>query len=146
MNDTPHTTMKMGTALDPDAYGTTTITASGATEIDTAGYAWLTYICQAGDIASTGELTFTAQESATAGSGYASITGGAATTLTEAGTDSNKHVLISINLKKAARLRYHILARTVTTAGADAGAAYVLSQSQYLPFANAQADQVLVVT
>jgi hypothetical protein len=103
--------------VDPDAYAASTILTAA---IDMADYHSVSAIILAGDIVSTGTIDVKATDSATSGGSYADITGKAITQLTEAGTDSNKQVILNVRsdeLNDGAR--YVKFSSTLTTAGAD---------------------------
>jgi hypothetical protein len=109
--------------IDPDAYAASTVTTNEY--IPLKHFRRFMAIIQAGDIVSTGTIdakliTYTNSS----GSGAADVTGSAITQLTQAGTDSNKQVVINFDPSKLAgsTATHFRLSVTMGTAGADLSA------------------------
>lgn len=105
--------------IDPDAY---TAAAYSSDYVDMSKFKAIQAVCLVGEMASSSTVTFKLQE-ATAAAGGSDITGKAATTLTQAGSDSDKQVIINLRADELTEgYRYVKVVMTVTDAASDAGA------------------------
>lgn len=106
--------------IDPDAYGTGDQTTD---IIDMKSWREVMFVVAVGDIASTGTADFLVKGSAASNMGTpATITGKTITQLTQAGTDSDKQVVVRVTAEEVAAQGYRYIqgTLTLTTAGADA--------------------------
>lgn len=112
--------------IDPDAYAASTVTTD---YVDMSKWHQLMFIGLAGDIVSTGTIdaqVYAADDSS--GTNPVAVTGKAITQLTQAGTDSNKQVIINVREDEVkaqattALKRYVACSFVLGTAGADFGA------------------------
>lgn len=118
--------------IDPDANTAATYLTAA---IDMQDWRRVLFIVQVGDIATNGTVDFTVTASATSGGSYALVTGKSITQLTEAGTDSNKQVLLEVRADEVltAGKRY-IKGQLVTgTAAADSGVIAIGEPAHYGP-------------
>lgn len=116
--------------IAPDAYAASTV-LSGA--IDMSKWSRILVIVQAGDLGASATLDVKLTASATSGGSYADISGAAITQLTQAGTDSNKTVVLELKAESMpAGKRYVKVSLTVATATSDCGAV-VIGVSKYKP-------------
>ena len=81
-----------------------TTTAIAGVAVDTSGYAYATAVFHTG-ASGSGTSVMSVSESATSGGSYTAITG-ATYSLVDAAASDNSIVMININLKNAARLRF----------------------------------------
>lgn len=110
-------------AIDPDANAAGTVTTGW---IDMADWDNIVAIIMAGDLGSSATLDAKfEQASDSGGTGAKDVTGAAMTQLTQAGTDSNKQVVINLNradLDFNNGFRFVRLSFTTGTATSDGGA------------------------
>lgn len=108
--------------IDPDAYGASTISTGWIAAKD---YQAFMAIVQAGDLGSSATLDARLQQATDgAGTGVKDITGKAITQLTQAGTDSNKQVVINLRpdeLDLDNSFTHFRLTMVVAVAASDAG-------------------------
>lgn len=108
--------------IDPDAYAASTVTTGWVSMRD---YGALLAIVQAGDLGSSATLDAKLEQATSAaGAGAKDITGKAITQLTQAGTDSNKQVLINVRAEELDvdnGFTHVRLSMTIGTAASDAG-------------------------
>jgi len=108
--------------IDPDAYAAGTVTTGW---IDASKYHTFMAIVQAGDLGASATLDGKLQQASDgSGTGAKDITGKAITQLTQAGTDSNKQVIINLRpseLDLDNSFTHFRLSMTVATATSDAG-------------------------
>ena len=134
MNKLPSERVAVVGNIDPDAYAASTITTNEY--IPLKNFRRFMAVLQAGDIVSTGTIDakLIAYTSG-AGAGATDITGSAITQLTQAGTDSNKQVVINLNTEALAGTAFtHFrLSVTLGTAGADFGAVVLGFDPLYPP-------------
>lgn len=109
--------------IDPDAYAASTVTTGW---IDAAKFQQFLAIVQAGDLGASATLDAKLEQASDAsGTGAKDVTGKAITQLTQAGTDSNKQVLINLNptddLDIDNGFDHFRLSMTVAVATSDAG-------------------------
>ncbi|MCZ2112793.1 MAG: hypothetical protein LC131_02900 [Anaerolineae bacterium] len=118
--------------IDPDAYGTGAQTSDW---IDMSKFERVAFIVQAGTLGSSATLDFKVQQSKLAnGSSPADISGKAITQLTEAGTDSDKQVVVSVEASELSDgYRYIAGLMTVGVASSDAGVVAVAMNPNYGP-------------
>lgn len=118
--------------IDPDAYAASTVTTGW---IDMQDWFSVLGVLMAGDIVSTGTIDAKFQQATDdAGAGAKDVTGSAITQLTQAGTDSNKQVLINLqqgDLDFNNSFRFVRLSATLGTAGADFGAVVIGLDRRY---------------
>lgn len=105
--------------IDPDAYSTGEELTDA---IDMQDFDRVLFIVMAGTLASTAELDFAVVASETSGGSYAALDNAAITTLTQAGTDSDKQALVEVKAIDVltAGKRFIKGSMTLTTAGGDA--------------------------
>lgn len=119
--------------IDPDAYGTGT---QQGDIIDMDVHDRILFIVQAGTITSSGTIDFNVWGSAASdmGSG-ALITGKSITQLTQAGTDSDKQVLVEVTAAEVAAQGYRYIRGNliILAAGADAGTIALAGDSRFEP-------------
>ncbi len=125
-NPDEHT--KIVHVIDPDVQ---TAAAYTSAAIDTKGYEYITYIVSAGTLGSSATLDFKVTECDTSGGTYADVSGAAITQMTQAGSDSDTSVALTVRC--ADTERYHKGVLTVATATSDAGAVAFLSCPKVLP-------------
>jgi hypothetical protein len=118
--------------IDPDAYGTGAQTSDW---IDMSKFERVAFIVQAGTLGSSATLDFKVQQSKLAnGSSPVDISGKAITQLTEAGTDSDKQVVVSVEASELSDgYRYIAGLMTVGVASSDAGVVAVATNPNYGP-------------
>ena len=108
--------------IDPDAYAAGTVTTGWIAAKDFQSFV---AIVQAGDLGASATLDALLQQASdSGGTGAKSITGKAITQLTQAGTDSNKQVLINLRpeeLDVDNGFTHFRLSMTVATDTSDAG-------------------------
>ena len=119
--------------IDPDAYATGDQTS---TVIDMMYWREILIVVQAGTLGSSATLDCVVKgDTASNGSFATTITGKSITQLTQAGTDSDKDVVISVSAEDVAAqgFRYVRATMTVGVAGSDAGAIILGWRSRYAP-------------
>lgn len=143
MNKTPSEMVAVVGNIDPDAYAQSTVTTGEY--IPLKNFRRFMAIIQAGDIVSTGTvdaklITYTDGS----GNGAADVTGSAITQLTQAGTDSNKQVVINFDPSKLAggAMTHFKLSVTMGTAGADLSAVVIGLDPRYGPASDNDATTV----
>lgn len=107
--------------IDPDAYAESTVTSGW---IDASDFDQYMAIVQAGDLGSSATLDAKIEGATdSGGTGAADVTSLAITQLTQAGTDSNKQVVINIEpaALSAQSFTHFRLSMTVATATSDCG-------------------------
>lgn len=108
--------------IDPDAYSASTVVSD---YVDAADFHQILAIVMAGTLGSSATLDAKlVQATDSSGTSSKDITGAAITQLTQAGTDSDKQALISLNVDNldiANGFRYVALSMTIGTAASDAG-------------------------
>lgn len=108
--------------IDPDAYGASTEVSDW---VDASKFHQILAIVMAGTLGSSATLDAKLrQATSAAGAGAKDITGAAITQLTQAGTDSDKQAIMSLNtdaLDVANGFQYVALSMTIGTATSDAG-------------------------
>ena len=120
LNQLPSELAAVVGVIDPDAYSN----AKYATDwIDMAKWESIMAIAMIGDMVSTSTAVAKLEQATTSGgAGKKDVTGKTATTLTQAGTDDNKQVVINCrqeDLDVANSFRYVRLNITIGTAGSD---------------------------
>ena len=105
-----------------------TTTAVAGTAADTSGYAYATVVFHTG-ASGSGTSVMNVTESATSGGTYTDITGGTSSLVDDAASD-NSIVMININLKNAARLRFIKAAIDNGATSATSGALIYLSRGR----------------
>lgn len=104
--------------IDPDVY---TAAAHDSDYVDMSRFESIQAIGMVGTMAGSSTVIFKLQ-SAVAATGGADITGKTATTLTQAGTDSDKQVVINLRAEELPEgHRYVKMVMTVAAADSDAG-------------------------
>lgn len=134
MNKTPSEVCAVVGNIDPDAYSASTVTTNEY--IPLKNFRRFMAIIQAGDIVSTGTIDAKlVSYTSGAGAGAADVTGSAITQLTQAGTDSNKQVVINFDPSKLAgsAATHFKLSVTMGTAGADLSAVVLGFDPLYAP-------------
>lgn len=118
--------------IDPDAYAASTVTTGW---IDMQDWFALLAIILAGDLVSTATLDAKFEQATdSSGTGAKDVSGSAITQLTQAGSDSNKQVLVNLNtgdLDFNNGFRFVRLSLTLGTAGGDVGAVVVGLDRRY---------------
>ena len=108
--------------IDPDAIGASTVVSD---YVDASKFHQILAIVMAGTLGASATLDAKlVQATSAAGANVKDITGAAITQLTQAGTDSDKQALISLNvdaLDVAGGFKYVALSMTIGTATSDAG-------------------------
>lgn len=108
--------------IDPDAIGASTVVSDW---VDASEFHQILAIVMAGTLGSSATLDAKLRQATDAsGTSAKDITGAAITQLTQAGTDSDKQALISLNtdaLDVANGFQYVALSMTIGTATSDAG-------------------------
>lgn len=134
MNKTPSEVAAVVGNIDPDAYAASTVTTNEY--IPLKNFRRFMAIIQAGDIVSTGTIDAKLVSYTNgSGTGAADVTGSAITQLTQAGTDSNKQVVINFDPSKLAgsAATHFKLSVTMGTAGADLSAVVLGFDPLYAP-------------
>lgn len=118
--------------IDPDAYGTGAQTSDW---IDMSKFERVAFIVQAGTLGSSATLDFKVQQATDgSGSGAEDMTGKVITQLTQAGTDSDKQVVVSVEASELSDgYRYIAGLMTVGVASSDAGVVAVATNPNYGP-------------
>lgn len=119
--------------IDPDAYGTGNETSD---VIDMQLHRRIMFIVQAGTLATNATLDFGVYGDTASGGSYSTlITGKSITQLTEAGTDSDKQVIVEVTSEEviAQGLRYIRGSLTLGTAGGDVAVLALAGNSRYSP-------------
>lgn len=120
--------------VDPDAYSASSVETAA---IDMLNYSEIMAVFIAGDIVSSGTIDGGVYYDTASGGSYTSaVTGATITQLTQAGTDSNKQVVVRVSAAEVAAMtegaRYVKVKATLGTAGADFGL-IVLGRVVYSP-------------
>lgn len=118
--------------IDPDAYGTGAQTSDW---IDMSKFERVAFIVQAGTLGSSATLDFKVQQATDgSGSGAEDMTGKVITQLTQAGTDSDKQAVVSVEASELSDgYRYIAGLMTVGVASSDAGVVAVAMNPNYGP-------------
>lgn len=119
--------------IDPDAYGTGDQTTD---VIDMKLHNRVIFIVQVGDFVSTGKADFLVKgDTASNGSFTTTITGKSITQLTQAGSDSDKQVIVEVTAEEAMAQGFRYLrgTLTLTTAGADAAVIALAGNDRFQP-------------
>lgn len=123
--------------IDPDAY---TAAAYETDVIALKNGTRVIFIVQAGDLGSSATLDFKVQGATSSGGSYADISGASITQLTQAGTDSDKQVILEISNQYIENLGLgytHIKGvMTVATATSDCGVIALQGRLRYTPAAD----------
>lgn len=133
--------------IDPDAYATGAQTTD---VIDMRYWREVAFIVMAGDLGSSATLDFVVKgDTASNGSFATTITGKSITQLTEAGTDSDKQVVVRVSAEEAAAQGYRYLRGTMTvgTATSDCAVLVVGTHMRYHPasgFDLASVDEIVL--
>lgn len=116
--------------IDPDAYASGTYSTD---VIDLEDVHEVVFIVQVGTMAATSTVDFIAREMTASGTGTTTVAGGAGsiTQLTQAGTDSDKQVIVQVRADTVSN-RWIKGVMTVGTAASDAGV-LVLTRRRYSP-------------
>lgn len=107
--------------IDPDAYAANPYNTD---VIDMQNWGSVVFIVQAGDLGSSATLDFLVKgDSASGGSFTTTVTGKSITQLTQAGSDSDKQVIVEVTAEeaKAQGFRYLRGTMTIAVATSDAG-------------------------
>lgn len=141
-NALPSELVSVAAAVDPDAYGTGAVSSG---YVDMSDYESIMAVALAGTLGSSATLDLKLQSAVAASSGT-DISGKAITTLTQAGTDSDKQAIVNfrrseINIDSAHR--YVKAVQTVGTATSDA-ATIILGAKPGL-FTNADMSELVGV-
>jgi len=131
--------------IDPDAYTAATYTGD---VIDMQDFRRVIFILQAGDLGSSATLDYRVEGSAVVGLTSSGTVGTAATQLTQAGTDSNKQVVIEVTAEQVAALGYRYIRdeMIVGTATSDCGSIALGQLAHYSPASEydlASVDEIL---
>lgn len=119
--------------IDPDAYTADTYTTD---IIDMKLHKRVMFVVAVGTMATNATLDFKVQEGAAANlSDAADLSGKAITQLTEAGSDSDKQVIVEVTSEEVAAAggRYIRGSMTVATAACDAGVIAIAGDTHYQP-------------
>ena len=119
--------------IDLDAY---TAAAYTTDVIDMQYWREVMFVVMAGDLGSSATLDFLVNgDTASGGTFSTAITGKAITQLTQAGTDSDKQVVVRVTAEEAAAQGFRYLRGTMTvaTATSDAGVIVLGSPARYQP-------------
>lgn len=133
--------------IDPDAY---TAAAYNTDVIDMQNWGRVLFIIQAGDLGSSATLDFLVKgDSASGGSFTTTVTGKTITQLTQAGSDSDKQVIVEVTAveAKAQGFRYLRGTMTVGTATSDAGVIVLGVDPRFSPASNydlASVDEIIL--
>lgn len=129
--------------IDPDAYAAGTYTTGWIAAKDFDAFL---AIVQAGDLGASATLDAKLQQATDgSGTGAKDIAGKAITQLTQAGTDSNKQVLINLRadeLDVTNDFDFFRLSMTIATAASDAGAIVLGFTPRYAPASDNDASTV----
>ncbi len=119
--------------IDPDAYAAATYTTD---EIDMSEHQRVLFVVMAGTLGSSGTLDFSVNGDSASGGGFATaITGKAITQLTQAGSDSDKQVVVEVTSEEvgAQGLRYIQGSLVIGTAASDAAVLAIAGGNRYNP-------------
>ncbi len=120
--------------IDPDAYAANTYTTGW---INMADFGAIMAIIMAGDLGTSATIDAKLQQATdSGGSGAKDVTGKAITQLTQAGSDSNKQVVINLSadeLDVANDFTHVRLSVTIATAASDMGAVVLGLHRRYGP-------------
>lgn len=125
--------------IDPDAYASGTQLSDA---IDMAYHREVMFIIQAGVIPSSGTYNFVVTESATSGGTYTQITGKSITALTNAGTDSDKQVIVNVKASEMGTGMRYLKGSLRMTGNAAANDAAVLALAGKSRFSDAVTSTV----
>lgn len=143
MNKTPSEIAAVVGVIDPDAYAQSTVTSD---YIAMKYFSRFMAVLTAGDIVSTGTIDAKLiAYTSSGGAGALDVPGSAITQLTQAGTDSNKQVVINFNtdvLAGPTKYTHFKLSVTLGTAGADFGAVVLGFEPRFGPASDADATTV----
>ena len=132
--------------IDPDAY---TAAAYNGDVIDMQKYKRVMFIVQAGALGTSATLDWVLKGDTASGGSYSTtITGKSITQLTEAGTDSDKQVIVEVTAEEVAAQGFRYIRETLTvgTATSDAGSVAVGFGMRYSPaseFDLASVDEIV---
>lgn len=132
--------------IDPDAYTAATYLTDA---IDMALIDRVAFVVMAGDLGSSATLDFKVVADTASGGSYATdITGKAITQLTQAGTDSDKQVIVEVTGDEviAQGMRYIKGSMTVAVATSDCGVIALASSLRFQPakyFDLASVDEIV---
>lgn len=123
LNALPSEVFSVVGSIDPDAYAASTVTSGW---IDASKFQQYMAVVQTGDLGVSATVDAKLQQATdSSGTGVKDVTGKAITQLTQAGTDSDKQVLINLNpsqhLDIDNNFDYFRLSMTVAVATSDAG-------------------------
>jgi len=119
--------------IDPDVY---TAAAYNGDVIDMSKFKRVMFIIQAGTLGTNATVDWVLKGDTTSGGSYSTtITGKSITQLTEAGTDSDKQVVVEVTAEEVAAQGYRYIRETLTvgTATSDAGSVAIGFGSRYSP-------------
>lgn len=119
--------------IDPDAY---TAAAYNGDVIDMKLYERVMFIVMAGTLGTNATVDWVLKgDTASDGSYSTTITGKSITQLTEAGTDSDKQVVIEVTAEEVAAQGFRYIRETMTvgTATSDAGSIAIAGRLSYSP-------------
>lgn len=118
--------------IDPDAYGTGAATTD---VIDMSYYPEVLFIVMAGDLGSSATLDFLVKgDTASNGSFATTITGKSITQLTQAGTDSDKQVVVRVTAEEVAAQGFRYIRGTMTVGAASSDCGVIaLARVRYNP-------------
>lgn len=138
MNSKASESIALLTAIDPDAYVASTVLSA---YVPMANYKKAFAVVYAGTLGASATLDAKVRQATDAsGTGVKDITGKAITQLTQAGTDSDKQVIINVDaddLDRAGGFTHIVLSMTVGVATSDAGGAIYGVQARYQPVTQA---------
>lgn len=120
-------------AIDPDNYGTGT---QGTDVIDLANVRRVLFIVMAGDLGSSASLAFEVRGDTAANGPFATkITGKEITPLTQAGTDSDKQVIVEVSSEEVRLQGFRFIrgVATLTAATSDYGVVALGGDTQFQP-------------
>lgn len=118
--------------IDPDAYTAATYTTD---EIEVKHFRRILFVVMAGALGTSATLDFSVKGGATsnAGSHSTTVTGKSITQLTQAGSDSDKQVLVEVTAEECAAQGLNFIegSMVVGTATSDAGVLVVADNLRY---------------
>ncbi len=131
--------------IDPDAYGTGT---QNSDYINMENFRRVLFIVQAGTLGTSGTLDFEVHEAKdSSGTDEQLLTGKSITQLTQAGTDSDKQVLVEVRADELSKGYTHLRGRLIIgTAGSDAAVLALGANARYGPasdFDLASVDEIV---
>jgi len=122
--------------IDPDAYGTGD---QNTDAIDMRYWREVAFVVMAGDLGSSATLDFVVNGDTASGGSYATaITGKSITQLTQAGTDSDKQVVVRVTAEEVAAqsLRYIRGTMSIGAASSDCAVVVLGYGARYQPAEN----------